>query len=764
MNLMITYLAQKIQLSSMKITPLIVICLLMPSLVVLPQVSASVYPIESKAITKVTTSDIDQMIQQPPSVLRYLDVWDPVYGQSVWSFTFDYTHGGSEYLNSFIFDTLVTYDFNTQELTPSLASQWVVTYDCKEWTFSLRKDIFYHDGSRFNASAVKFNYDRFIDPSHPAYAPTHSVYLDMPLESVEILDEFQIKIKFYESFPAFIHTQAPILDIISPNSFEGYNITDPIGTGPYIYDMASSNNTYHKLIRNDDYFRGLAPFEAIDYYLFSSMEDLKMAMANQEGDFVTKAAASNYPGEWEVNESFWHRAQSNIVSYIEMFWFNHQKPELSNVQVRQAINYAIDKELYINESFDGNAIPLASIISPTLPYYSGNVSGFPYNVTKANELLDEAGYPRKTDGYRFDLEIAGWAPTREKQLNIIAPFLDAVGIRCNISYIYDKNEWESMFYGGNFPGIFIVGVGGFFDLSFVRLYLHSEGEVNTGRYSNPEMDDLINAGEQTPVRQEREFYYSQVQQLAQEEAPYLLLREGVRGYFLTSQVIPFISVNRDGRIGLNYTSRSQFAPQFRLQTSSLLKESHDKEFRYVNIEIASKPIYIPFTDTVVTSTSLKPITANITMSHNLKTFLPAQDEKGKFFEVKLDERETEYSLRCYYDLDEIPDQFNPEELALFQWDEKKSHWMKLPIIASNTSLRYLEVELIGENTLLKLTELSTPTTSAPSSSTGINFIGIITYRYFPIFFLIIGGTIGLALITMVINRFMLRTFKERYRL
>lgn len=772
MKLIITRSIRKNYLCSKKFNTLFVIGSLFLLLLVLPKVYASIYPIETNPIEKKAPQNVVQTTQQAPPVLRYLDVYDPHY--LAYPFSFDSITTGIGYLNSFIFDTLVEFDFNTEELIPSLATQWVVSNDSKEWTFSLRQDVVFHDGKKFNSSDVKFNYDRFINPTHPAYVPDPLINLRMPLHSVEILGEYEIVFNFYDPFPAFINVQAPFIGIISPDSFQGPNITTPIGTGPYKYILtsnASNDANYYNLTRNNGYFRGLAPFKSIDYFLFSSLEDLHTAITNQEGNFVTNANPSNWPGELVINESYWQREVSKSLDFIELVWFNHQKPELSDQRVRQAINYAIDKEIYISELPDINSIPLSSNIPYHFPFRDTSVQGFPYNVTKANELLDEAEYPRGADGYRFDLEIVGSAYSRGKSLNLIASFLNTTGIRCNITYTNGTDDWYDKFFSTTYD-MFILGYGRVFqDPSAARLFLHTEGELNTGKYSNPEMDRFIMLGQQTPVQQEREYYYKQVQILAQEEAPYLLLREGQLDYLLTSQLTPLISMSRSGRIGLNYTNDGQFAPRFKLQSSTQQEKNLDKSFHYQNVKILEKPIYFPFADTVIKSTNSQPLTVNMSMSHNLRTFLSTHNEVGKFFELEVDDRkkeewettpttttittptttttstpQTEYSIRCYYDIDEIPKHSPTEQLALFQW--KENQWKMLETKVVNTSLRYVEVNLKGEYHILKLTKLITR----------------ITYQYFPLVFLIVGGTIGFATIAVVINRFTLRAFKERYEL
>ncbi|MHA2094096.1 MAG: ABC transporter substrate-binding protein, partial [Candidatus Hodarchaeales archaeon] len=658
----------------------------------------------------------------PPKTLRYLDsaTWEP-------NLNFDSIANYSSGINALIFDTLVDYSFSNGALVPSLASQWVVTNDSKQWIFTLREDVIFHDGSKFNASIVKFNYDRFIDPSHPAYVPEPIPELQgIPLESVEILEEFELAFNFYSSYAAFLNTHVTYIDIISPKSFQGPIINSPIGTGPYIINFASSNSTYKNLTRNNNYYRGLPPFETIDYLMFDNDDDLEIAIADHKGDFVPRISAN----QWDNNDSYWQAGYSDFLSVIDLVWFNHLIPELSDVRVRQALNYAINKDFLIQNSSSGRNLKLlSSIIPQSMDFHDSTIQGYPYNVTKANQLLDEAGYPRNANGYRFNLSITigRW---KEAEGILLVSFLDAVGIMSEVILPDNPKDFGERLLTGNYD-MFKAGWIGFMDPAVLTwLFLHTSGTVNSGGYSSSQMDKYILLGQQTPIRQEREYYYKELQQLAQKNVPYLLLSEGYEVYLQASHLVPYISVSKSGRVKLNYTN------------------GNSQNFYYHNVKISELPVYFPFADTVVESTTQLPLNINMTMSHYAKTFFPTEEEIGKFLKVEVDNDEVEYSVRCYYDIDEIPDQSIVEQLALFQWDENETQWSVLKTIASNSSLRYVEVNLKGGYKLLKLSE----------------FVIRVTYQHFPLVFLIIGGTLGFAIIAVVINRFTLLAFKERYKL
>jgi ABC-type transport system substrate-binding protein len=538
---------------------------------------------------------------------------------------------------------------------------------------------------------------------------------------VEILDEYKIVFKFRQPSVAFINVQASIIDIVSPDSFQGPNISPPIGTGPYILNSAISNYTNLYLTRNPNYFRGIPPFENIDYFMYGNHDDLEAAIENNKGDFVVDDGG----GLWGTDDSYWEHINSSYLDWVEVCYFNHQVSELSDVRVRQAINYAINKEVYIeNTSKDGT--PSQGVIPSNMIYYY-ETQGFPYDVEKANKLLDQAGYPKNDSGYRFDLEIMSgfW---REDNIRNISTFLEEIGIKVDIVI---ADNWLDKLEDGDYEVFNIGWIGMLPDpSSFTYMMLHSSGILNSGNYTNHKMDKYIELGQQTPVHQEREHYYKKIQQIAQTDAPYLLLKEGEDRYLRSYHVASFISLSKNGRIGLKYTQGG---------VGSIQQDKYSKH--HDNVSISEKAIYFPFTDTIIESLNQQPLTVDISTSRNAETIT-------KYFQLEVDQNDTDYRVRFYYDNEEITNKTNAEALALFRWDGTKNQWEELETTNSSTTLRYVEVILKGDSNLFKLVES----------------VIRITYHFLPMVSLLIGGILTVALITVVVNRSTFRAFKERYSL
>jgi len=692
----------------MKYRRIIVICFIFLFSIQIVPINSSTYKFLERDSEQASSQDLGiSDIPNPPKILRYLDI----NTDDNLNITYDLMRSYFR-TASIMFDTLVEYS-NTGEIRPALATQWVVTNDSQHWTFTLRDDVWFHDGTKFNASAVKFTLDRIIDPNHSAYVSDPVYYYpNLPLESVEILDEYKVTINFNESYSTFIPGLASYTSIYSPNSFGGGpNITVPIGTGPYYLDLASSNKTFQRFLRNNQYFRGFPPFEEIHYIPYAYWEDLKSDVELNKGDFTPRGI---YEGG-DFIDDYWEYCEGEPCTEIGFLY--QFKPELKDPRVRKAINYAINREQYIEYTkFDANIkglIPLTSIMGPQFPYHQESIPGYPYNVQLANEILDNAGYLRDVDGYRFNLTFSSLLHLKYK-LDHISSYLEAIGIRTIISTWNNSDINIHLHVPHKY---------------YLKETWHSLGKGNSWNYSNPLMDYYLEKAYMTPVRQEQEYYFYNIQQVGQDDPPLLLLQHGKRPIMRAKHVGPFIWVNKIGAIKFNYST-----------------EIEEEDIYYMkDVHISEDPIYFPFTDGLVTLEDQQ-IEGNMTMTHQLKNLIPEQQETGKFYKLQFNNSELEYKIRCYYDLDEVL-YSNPLDIQeVFQWNYSTQSWNKLNLIATNTTLRFSEVRLMG-NVILRI--------SMPD-------LILLTFRYLPIVLIIIIPIIGFSALIINRNRKLIKKIKVEY--
>ncbi len=682
-----------------------------------------------------------------PSILRigvmapsyYLENYDPYFDPIAIGWIYDFRR------NSLIYEALVQYDYKTGDLSPALATKWVVSKDGKHWTFDLHDNVIFHDGSKFNASSVKWTYDRIINPEHPAYVPPspYIIFHSIPFDFIEIISEFRVTIHLKEPFAAFIYHCSSI-QIAAPNSFNGSEIQSPIGTGPYVLHATFFNNTIQNctFTRFPYYYQGLAPFEKIHHL---SKEEFTGEISNHSVDIIFPYEVV-YPDL--KTDNYWSLNITQDKISMELGFINHRNSYLKDPRVRMAINYAINRQDYIQKTNRTEfSEPMTNLIPPGVDFHNASIEGYPYNVTKANNLLDEAGYPRGGDGYRFWLRLIG---SENSPPEIIGEYLKAIGIW---PLIDKPSDWAEFWREGRYDLLMFRATVEYYPDMYWE-YLHSSGSINNGMFNDSIIDALLIAGSQTPVRQEREYFYNQLQLLFQESIPYFYLTYNNNIYAIATNLTSFIFVNKVNQIYFKYStsiSRSTVNPRL---TISLLDEQNLQGYmsatvsdiiHYKNVEISDYPIYFPQADCIVTPLQLK-LVVNITMSNNLNDILLYQEN----IQIPINYENINFQFRYYYDIEEIKG-MSPEELSLLQYNSVENKWVKLKILESNSTFRFLGVKLERRINLIRFNDLFILIQIRP----------IYTFKLAPFFVITISGLMGSALAIVIYNFKKIKYIKGR---
>ena len=330
-------------------------------------------------------------------------------------------------------DTLLRGD-NNGNVIPWLAESYKIADDRKSITFSLRKGVKFHDQSDFNASVVKWNLDNFIDAGMQAN-----------WASVEVIDDYNIRVNFTgwqntllstfvePSFPAFM---------ISKVSFDKYGKdwmrTHPVGTGPFIFDSSVLDVSY-KVVKNPDWWvKGRPYLEGINFNLISSITTQKMVMKAGDADLmggtasdIAELAAAGFPVKV---------VKIQVINALIPDTANADSP-WANQKVREAVEYAIDKEAIAKAFGYGYATVPYQIIPPacTLAYNTDFTLGRKFDLDKAKQLLAEAGY---SNGFETTIVVQPMA-------NLKIPLalqadLDKVGVKVNFDYP-DMGKWAASY-------------------------------------------------------------------------------------------------------------------------------------------------------------------------------------------------------------------------------------------------------------------------------------------------------------------------------
>ena len=322
-----------------------------------------------------------------------------IYGVGVDATTMDPHFANNTPTGNVIFqvhENLTAFDDpKTMNPVGKLAKDWEVAEDGLTWTFYLREGITFHDGAPFNAEAVKKSFDRILDPA--LGAPRRSNF-DM-IDRLEVVDEYTVNIITkvpYAALPSLLTCYNAV--ILSPKAIEEYGdqySTHASGTGPFKLSEWIPGESM-TLVRNDNYWGEKPSIEKLVLKIIPEDATRVMALQTGEVDFI-----SNVP-PFEIKNLEAHKDirvemhEGFRTIYLGMVL---KRPPFDNILVRQALNYAIDREALINGFLEGAATIAVGPEATSIPGASSDLFQYTYNPEKAKQLLAEAGYP---NGFEID--------------------------------------------------------------------------------------------------------------------------------------------------------------------------------------------------------------------------------------------------------------------------------------------------------------------------------------------------------------------------
>jgi len=456
-----------------------------------------------------------------------------------WGYPSPYAHysRGPGYVRmQFIFETLVWK--NESSFVPQLASEWQYNSDDDSYTFKLRKDVKWHDGTAFTADDVVFTY-KYVE-EHPYQWVDNSI-----VESAEAVDDYTVKLYLSKPYAPFLQDVAGAQPIFPRHIWE--NVNEPeklltpeavIGTGPYkLVDYNKEQGTY-LYTANNDYYAGKPIAKEIKFVKVSTQMS---PSALTEGSVQSTSVPADIA---DSIKSKGFTVISDPPSWNGKLTINHKKEPLSSKEFRQALAYAIDRESLVQIVFRGHAIAgSAGMVPPTSVWYNSDIPQYKYDVEKAKELISGLGYQMKDgfftkDGKPLELQLIAAADYKDVGQFIVQQ-LELAGIKVDFQTLEGKtvdNKVEAWDFD-----LSIYGHGGLYEPSFLTRSIIGQG-FNSARYdSNTELTSLLKAQltEMDPVK--RKEMIMKIQQLYAEDVPALSL------YYPKSYWA------HDGKIPLYYT-------------------------------------------------------------------------------------------------------------------------------------------------------------------------------------------------------------------
>lgn len=429
-----------------------------------------------------------------------------------------------------LYEGLTRYKDGTLQPEPALATDWEISEDGTVYTFTLREGVTFHDGTPFNAEAVKFNFDRMLDENHPYHdtGPFPLAFFFSAVETTEVVDDMTVKFTLNAPYAPFLSNLAyPTGLIVSPEAVKAGGADfgrNPVGTGPFKFVEWQSNERV-VVDRYDDYWGDAAGLQAV---VFRPITDANTRVAEMLAggiDMMVEVPPTSM-GQFEGDDYTVHEQAGPHVWFLIL---NAKEGPFADMKVRQAANYAINKEAIVNDVLEGTATVAAGPTPPAFAWaYNEELDPYPYDPEKAKQLIAEAGaegaeltfYVTEGGSGMLDPVPMGTA---------IQADLEAVGFDVTI----ETYEWNT-FLGEVNPGL--EGKADMAEMAWMTndpdtlpyLALRSEawpdqGGFNSGYYANEKVDELLENARTATDQDERAELYREMQAIVQEEAPWVFI-------------------------------------------------------------------------------------------------------------------------------------------------------------------------------------------------------------------------------------------------
>ena len=433
-----------------------------------------------------------------------------------------------------IFDRLI-YKDREGKYVPGLATSWEVSDDGLTYTFHLRKDVKFHDGTSFNAEAVKFNFERIMDPETKSEYARASLG---PYDHTEVVDEYTVKIHLKETMTPFLDAlTSPSISMVSPTAAKKWPgeefMYHLVGSGPFMFKEWVPGQAI-RLVRNPDYnwaspmFKHQGPAYLDGIELIPLVEPATRVACLEAGechiidgrDIPTKEIP-----RWKEAEEL--DALLAAECGVPRGWqLNMRLPPTDELAVRQAISLAVNREEVSKELYLGLMDPAYGFLSKVTPGCVEFDELKTYGSEKPKAILEEAGWiDTDGDGIRDrdgePLKVILFTLPGDPLAELTQAQLRQVGIDCEISVTTRANLRPVLVSGKDWNLFLMSMITPDPDVLWQMFHGSLAGiRANYSYYQNARVDELLEEGRRTPEGPERLDVYREIQKLMYEDLPY----------------------------------------------------------------------------------------------------------------------------------------------------------------------------------------------------------------------------------------------------
>ncbi len=436
---------------------------------------------------------------------------------------------GIRFVGNQLYDGLTRFDLSkpdeVPQIVPALAESWTPNADLSQWTFKLRPGVTFHDGTPWNADAAIFNLDRYIKKDSPEFFQALNAQAGLAISGIDTfskVDDMTIQINTKGPW-SYLPVDLATVFFASPTAVQKLGNdafgTAPVGTGPFEF-VELVRGERLTLAKNEAYWRGAPKLDKVILRPIPDPTARVAALRSGEVNWIEVPL----PDDKAALESEGFVVHLNSYDHEWPWVLNVSKPPFDNVKVRQAINYAIDRDALSDDILQGTASPLPQAASEANFAYREENNMYTYDPDKAKQLLTEAGYP---NGFTFRLSF----PTSGSGNMLPIPMneslqadLAKVGIKVQLEPI----EWASMltdYFVGKIPGdAEAINISlSYQQEGFWTAWYGTDSATNAAQYSNPEVDALFAKAKTVEESADRGDIYAEAAKIITEDAPWLFV-------------------------------------------------------------------------------------------------------------------------------------------------------------------------------------------------------------------------------------------------
>lgn len=450
---------------------------------------------------------------------------------------------------SFVQPDLTTDKSDVVDIVPALAERWDISADNKTYTFHLRKGVKFHDGAPWNAEAAKFNFDRLLSPDSKYFNKFAGTILNAwwtgDIASYRVVDEFTFEVTLKDVVSNFLARLANggygCAGMVSPTALMKYGDenfgNNPVGTGPFRFKERVFGEKI-VLEKNADYWdpKRTPKYDQLIFRPIADDAARELALISGSADII----ATPSPDSFDYLKGKGFDVVLRDGPSVQLIWLNMKDPKLKDVRVRRAIYMAIDREGICTQLRLGECEPAYGILNNRGLGYDASYKPYDYDPEKARALLAEAGFK---DGLniRFDWSTGGaGAVGMESFVEWIQRDLKKVGV--NVELVkWDVGTYFNQMLKGMKEGTSLMTIEwGEPSFIWVEFVVMSNGGYNTGKYSNPKVDELM-AKVKTSLSGDNQInLLREIQKIAGEDVPWIPVFSPKLKYAVSPKIKGFV--------------------------------------------------------------------------------------------------------------------------------------------------------------------------------------------------------------------------------